>query len=465
MKNKNNRSKIKLFKIEGLFGIQDVTIPFDKGIKIIVAENGTGKTTILNALYYTLTCKFPELNSIDFKVISLEFFSGKKAVIRKEDLNYADFSNNSNRDDSKYFNVLKNNFTLSEIQYFVRDLKTSSNRDNKDSYQRVKRELTNAILQKKLNYSPNQIMLAFTRLMELDNDVVYRSKTIEFSKIIDEELEGEILYFPTYRRIEEDLQKLGLKDIDISEEDNKLIQFGMTDVEKRFEAITDAIKNSALEWFSKVTGAMLKQLVDGIKVTSEMKQSIQQPEALRIVLDRVGENLTKDYKQNIYNLIKSKEIDDEKYYPLVYFLSNLIKIYDQQREKDNAIKKFSKVCDKYLANKQIEYNESAVKIDIVQKKTLKPIKPSTLSSGEKQIISIFSKLFLDLDENFILLFDEPELSLSIDWQRLLLPDIIESGKCNLLLATTHSPFIFDNELDSFATGLDLFVKEYENESC
>ena len=42
-----------------------------------------------------------------------------------------------------------------------------------------------------------------------------------------------------------------------------------------------------------------------------------------------------------------------------------------------------------------------------------------LSSGEKQILSLFSKLYLNLNNKNILLFDEPELSLSIIW--LLIP--------------------------------------------
>jgi len=66
---------------------------------------------------------------------------------------------------------------------------------------------------------------------------------------------------------------------------------------------------------------------------------------------------------------------------------------------------------------------------------------------------------LESSEEFILLFDEPELSLSIEWQKLLLPDILKSGKCRLLLAVTHSPFIFDNELDLNANDLDIFVRE------
>ena len=69
-----------------------------------------------------------------------------------------------------------------------------------------------------------------------------------------------------------------------------------------------------------------------------------------------------------------------------------------------------------------------------------------LSSGEKQIISIFSKLYLDnTNKNCVILFDEPELSISIEWQKTLITDIMNSKKCSLLIAVTHSPFIFDGD--------------------
>ena len=73
-----------------------------------------------------------------------------------------------------------------------------------------------------------------------------------------------------------------------------------------------------------------------------------------------------------------------------------------------------------------------------------------LSSGEKQIVSLFSKLYLESAKKCILLIDEPELSISMKWQKMLLPDIMRSGNCRLLLTVTHSPFIFDNEFDNDA---------------
>ena len=86
------------------------------------------------------------------------------------------------------------------------------------------------------------------------------------------------------------------------------------------------------------------------------------------------------------------------------------------------------------------------------------IRLKNLSSGEKQIISLFAKLYLSNNEDNIILFDEPELSLSIIWQSKLIPDIVKSTKCSFLIVITHSPFIFDNEYREFAMDIKRFIK-------
>ena len=57
------------------------------------------------------------------------------------------------------------------------------------------------------------------------------NKVIEFKEKISQKVNNEILYFPTYRRIEEDMSNLGI-DIERDRLKNRLIQFGMSDVEK-----------------------------------------------------------------------------------------------------------------------------------------------------------------------------------------------------------------------------------------
>ena len=53
-----------------------------------------------------------------------------------------------------------------------------------------------------------------------------------------------------------------------------------------------------------------------------------------------------------------------------------------------------------------------------------------MSSGEKQIVSLFARLYLTGKDDYVILFDEPELSLSIKWQEKLLKDILDTKNAN-----------------------------------
>ena len=129
-------------------------------------------------------------------------------------------------------------------------------------------------------------------------------------------------------------------------------------------------------------------------------------------------------------------------------------------EKSNTIKiSYVNVEDK--EQKKYIYDETNVELGIYKDKAKKPIGIQNLSSGEKQIISVFSKLYIENIEKCIILFDEPELSLSIKWQNMFLPDVVNSGKCSTLIAVTHSPFIFDNEFDDLAKDMGNCLSENE----
>jgi hypothetical protein len=90
-----------------------------------------------------------------------------------------------------------------------------------------------------------------------EKKIEQKSKISKKIATIQENLNESVLYFPTYRRIEEDLKNLGYEDdrferLSLGEGEGKLIQFGMNDVIDRFEEIKTTIKNSALNLFSKL---------------------------------------------------------------------------------------------------------------------------------------------------------------------------------------------------------------------
>ena len=68
------------------------------------------------------------------------------------------------------------------------------------------------------------------------------------------------------------------------------------------------------------------------------------------------------------------------------------------------------------------------------------ISSDKLSSGEKQMLSFLC--YNAFSENTPIFIDEPELSLHVDWQGLLLPTLLEQATTNQLFVATHSPFIY-----------------------
>ncbi|MDD1475065.1 hypothetical protein MEO41_27905 [Dolichospermum sp. ST_sed4] len=79
-----NTSNIKSFSVYGLFGTEEnVIIPFNDNIKILIGENGIGKTQILNIFYYTLTRNFFKLGEFNFDKLILEFRDKKSIKISK----------------------------------------------------------------------------------------------------------------------------------------------------------------------------------------------------------------------------------------------------------------------------------------------------------------------------------------------------------------------------------------------
>ena len=67
-----------------------------------------------------------------------------------------------------------------------------------------------------------------------------------------------------------------------------------------------------------------------------------------------------------------------------------------------------------------------------------------LSSGEKQLLIILFQVFLLDEQPSILLLDEPENSLHIEWQQQLIDVIRILNPNSQLIISTHSPSIFGN---------------------
>ena len=82
-----------------------------------------------------------------------------------------------------------------------------------------------------------------------------------------------------------------------------------------------------------------------------------------------------------------------------------------------------------------------------------------LSSGEQFIIKLFLKLIFDLKNGSLIMLDEPEISLHVEWQELLIESIYEiSEQMGVkILIMTHSPYLLNFE------KIEVGNVEYANE--
>ncbi|OFY15562.1 MAG: hypothetical protein A2X11_00005 [Bacteroidetes bacterium GWE2_42_24] len=116
---------IKRFVITKLFGFRDVDIKFKDNVKILIGENGLGKTTILNAMYFVLTQKYHKLVQINFESVMLVFDDNKTIKFKKYELeNYIEMLERSNnkRIPKSFFEGIN----INDIKKFITEEKDTS---------------------------------------------------------------------------------------------------------------------------------------------------------------------------------------------------------------------------------------------------------------------------------------------------------------------------------------------------
>lgn len=452
---------IQEFDIFGLFGYKDISITFNHPTLIVIGENGFGKTSILNALNFLITHSYKRLLDIKFEALRLiidnkEFYYTRPLIEK-----YAAYVERRDSDDHSIIDFVMRNINKNVFLTAVDFINEGKRKEfynfvNNDEF--LKTIPSNVLYQELFTW--NEQTKAFSDFRVMENLIDSYGYTV--------------LFYPTYRRVEVDYQSLfpheERRKLMRFEEDRNIehqdmnIRFGMRDVTRRIETITDIIRKSSLEGFTNVSGDVIHQMLNMNSGTKHELNCTQ--DELRIVLDRTGHRLNEKDKEVILTQFKNRDqaLFDNDF--LLFYLQQLLMIYRSQERYDSAINKYCEVCNKYLSDKKFIYDASNVTLAVYRCVNGKPnvsqdhiVKLNQLSSGEKQIVSIFSQIYLELDKKYIVLFDEPELSLSIYWQENLLPDIIESGNCMFLMAVTHSPFIFGDKLQKYTIGMHEFIKK------
>lgn len=438
-------------KIVGLYERFDIEQSFQKGVNVIYGENGVGKTTFLHIISNFINEDYARFYFLPFKWIKFEFSDGKIFCLKKED------------EDAKKDN--KN----SEAIHYVDNQTRRETRISKDSE-------SHAIKNNALYFPSFRSMVEAWYLSNREKLKLKLSKReislTEFSR----EIFGDfvpLINYPSISEVEKELlQELEMAHSTLSEIDRKVLAESFRGI---FSAISDD-KEIEVENPDKI-----------LEEIQELAQNIQEYPLDNSVLGT-------DIRQEISDIIENKEKLETKSFSkfLKIYRDSMQEIVEAEKTNFSRIKNYLDSVNGFLVGKELQIvtdpNTKKLKLSFGMSSRRHKSNEEAyenwniLSSGERQMITlIYTAIYLGSQS--LVLIDEPEISLHVDWQRQLIISLEKHLQNKQIIACTHSPVIGANHNGSFqalnlrATDLNLWDKDLkdllekdlkdplENESC
>lgn len=457
---------IKKISIIGLWNERNYRIELVDGSLIIVGENGSGKTTVLRIIYNVLSRNWIQLFEEDFNQIELESDDEDEISISIEDAQGLDKCAINIRKD------LKDSIPDSGVIELTRYCGEVSTMEK--------------ILEACRAISfPELFILAIERSIDSKRKKV-PSGLAKASEWIKKHNEYPIIYMPTYRRSEkyyQDRDYMGSRirrnrGFDTLVSDIEVAKEGMKDVDETIRVKISEIRNEYARSSSELNANCFKGILtreyDQVKTPEEIisaeasqREYYENIDSISMIFNSIsGTDIFIEDTEKIEEQLRQVLEKDGQYNDydriVIYFYQMLINRYERLKLAEEPLEKFLFACNKYLENKKIQYLPNSFKYEIVleqgDKNEKRTIDLNHLSSGEKQLVSLFSYIYLSNPDKCMIVIDEPELSLSVGWQQSILEDIVLSGKCGALIAATQSPFVYNNSLRYLAKSLDSFLK-------
>ena len=468
--------QIKKITVKKLFGTRDFSLSLKNGHGFFYGENGAGKTTFLNVTYALLSGQESLIDKdLQYDEFEIEFDNGKKIKDFQvftwpkieDDMNPQDKShvNSFNNHLNQYINYLESikiNYPLLEnieVQEIINEIKNENTNiliKNNTLYQNIQkinisisRDLGNPNPNSWFNNSINQ----HTALVSLK-----KRNNIKKTKEILNNIQNDILFLNVYRN----RPKVKLTQLNSQSENNLYEEGNIILASQKLNELKQKVQDSALEIKKLINSYyidMSNSLLDKLLTYNGSEEISLLPEEDKNIIPKIFEYIQgiDDSKKVKLQEILLGDSDDLVYKILLEsFKPFIIEYRKNALPIEDNIDKFTTIINKYLVHKEITFDKKDFKFTLKMGSKEKDLDEKYLSSGEKHIFSIFSNLVFNKKENIHLLIDEPELSLSINWQKMFIDDIISFNKVKNLIFVTHSPYVIsqnmEDDLQKFPSG-------------
>ena len=457
--------KITRFQIKELHGIFDYDVRLNEDLTFIYGENGSGKTTVLNMLDSVVSGEVYKLFNYSFKEIIVYYEkrkSGVKSLVKvKSKGDYAvrrliiDF-------DGESMDIYRNQVSGKESELDERRLIS-----NLKFFSEFK-------LAKKIRKTFNYVFLPLNRLSyekyiyDYTNARINRNKLILEDFIFDNSIENmssvKALVYRSISIINSNINELNDKfretilksalevqaDINITD---FFKYFGSNDVIDELEVT----KNKYIKLLEELKTITTKEQKEGhIKYFDDLIKKVEK--SLKNISDLKG-RLPADLLGAYIELIR---------------ISKLIKLHEKMNRSIEELKlpinKFLEYTNLFLNNAKDKKKLVVTphgRLSFTTNYTGKEVSLEYLSSGEKQIVTLFANLIFKVKrDNFtIFIVDEPELSLHLSWQNKLVETIRKINDNMQIVFATHSPEIigkYDEKVFELQKMYKPVVGEAEN---
>lgn len=221
---------------------------------------------------------------------------------------------------------------------------------------------------------------------------------------------------------------------------------------------------------NQIYDTVLSQILDNKPVGETGLTPAKLKESLRKKLNLLNEDYAKFSNYGLAAKIETDElmasIDKAKgaKVPLVHsiiepYINSLQARAQSLQEVYGIVDSFVRNVNVFLKDKQLQFKAAS---GFSIRSTLSPqgLEVSQLSSGEQQLLLMFFHVLAARDTSSIFIIDEPEISLNIKWQRILVASLLEVARESgiQLIFSSHSFEILAKHRDSVISLQDLSFK-------
>lgn len=148
----------------------------------------------------------------------------------------------------------------------------------------------------------------------------------------------------------------------------------------------------------------------------------------------------------------------------------VLRLYAQMLERRNderhrafaKVRQFENAVNKFLDEKALHISDDRAGLRrhpssgvYIQTPDARTYRLGSLSSGERQVLTMLFSATRMSGATGMFLIDEPELSLHVDWQRIILSELMTQAGGRQIVACTHSPEVGADHMDA----LQMFAPE------